>query len=171
MNIFSRIFRQELIPLSIILILALARLIPHPPNFTPVITVAIMSSYFFRNIYLSFSVMMGAMLVADIFLGFHIYMFFVYLSLSLIIFVFSKVKTEMRLKNLFIFGFFGSLIFFLVSNFGVWTLNEMYQKNFSGLLHCYFLAIPFFINTFLSTLLFSYLAFLGNYLYKNRVTN
>ena len=45
------ILKKEIFPMSLILILAFARLIPHPPNFTPIIAVAIMSGYFFRNIY------------------------------------------------------------------------------------------------------------------------
>ena len=171
MKIFSNILRQEFFPLGVILILALARLIPHPPNFTPVVSVAIMSCYFFRNIYLSISVMIFSMLIADIFLGFHKYMFFVYLSLLLIILVFSKFKTSMKFRNLFVFSFFGALIFYLISNFGVWALSETYTKNLTGLLQCYVLAIPFFSNTFLSTLLFSYLTFLGNYLYESKITN
>ena len=42
--------RKDIFPVGLILILALARLIPHPPNFTPIIAVAIISSYFFKNL-------------------------------------------------------------------------------------------------------------------------
>ena len=76
--------------------------------------------------------------------------------------------------TLFIFSFFGALIFYLVSNFGVWALgsfgvyNVPYEKNLSGLIECYILAIPFFGNTFFSTLIFSYTAFLANSLYKKK---
>ena len=65
------IHRKEIFPVGLILILALARLIPHPPNFTPIIAVAIMSSYFFKNIYLSFAVLLISMLLGDIFIGFY----------------------------------------------------------------------------------------------------
>ena len=161
---------KEIVPISFILVLALARLIPHPPNFTPVIAVAIMSSYFFRYIYLSFATMIISMLIADFFIGFYGHMIFVYMSLLLITFTFFKTNWKINFKNLFIFGFIGSVIFFIISNFGVWAISSMYEKSFDGLVHCYFLAIPFFKNTFLSTLVFSYTAFLAHkYIKKYQV--
>ena len=156
------ILKKEIFPISLILILALARLIPHPPNFTPIIAVAILSGYFFKNIYLSFATLLIAMLLADAFIGFYNHMLFVYLSLFLIAFVFYKISEKINFKNLFIYSFFGSLIFFIISNFGVWALGSpevrdiAYAKNLNGLVECYILAIPFFGNTFLSTLIFAY---------------
>ena len=44
------LLKKEIFPISLILILALAKLVPHPPNFTPVIAVAIISGYIFKNI-------------------------------------------------------------------------------------------------------------------------
>ena len=160
--------KKEIFPISLILILALARLIPHPPNFPPIVAVAIMSSCFFRNIYLSFAVIIVSMLLADVFIGFYNNMFFVYLSLLLIAFIFFKISTKIKLQNLFIFGFLGSGIFFLISNFGVWILSGMYEKNFNGLAYCYFLALPFFVNTVLSTIIFTYSAFVSNNLFSKK---
>ena len=157
--------KKEIFPISLILILAFARLIPHPPNFTPIIAVAIMSSYFFRNILLSCTVIIISMLLADIFIGFYKNIFFVYLSLLLIIYIFSHINRKIKLKNLFIFGLLGSIIFFILSNFGVWILSEMYEKNLNGLINCYLLAVPFFVNTLLSTIIFSYTAFLTKCFY------
>ena len=156
------ILKKEIFPISLILILALARLIPHPPNFTPIIAVAILSGYFFKNIYLSFVTLLIAMLLADAFIGFYENIFFVYLSLLLIAFIFYKISKKINFKNLFIYGFAGSLIFFIISNFGVWALGNSgvldipYERNLNGLIECYILAIPFFGNTFLSTVIFAY---------------
>ncbi len=155
---------KNLFPIGIILILTLSRLIPHPPNFTPIIAVAIMSSYFFKNIYLSCATLLISMLLADAFIGFYGNMLFVYLSLLIIVFIFYKISEKINFKNLFIFGFIGSLIFFIISNFGVWVLGGLYEKNLNGLVECYVLAIPFFGNTFLSTLIFSYPAI---FIYKS----
>ena len=168
-NLFT-ILKKEIFPISLILILAFARLIPHPPNFTPIIAVAIMSGYFFKNINLSFLVLIVAMLLSDLFIGFYENVFFVYASLLLITFVFYKISKKINFKNLFIYSFAGSLIFFIVSNFGVWVLgspgvnNIAYAKDFNGLVECYILAIPFFGNTFLSTLIFAYPAI---FIYKS----
>ena len=148
--------KKEILPISLILILALARLIPHPPNFTPIIAVAILSGYFFKNIYISFLTLIISMLIADIFLGFHSNIFFVYISLLIISYIFFKIGEKINYKNLIFYSFFGSLVFFIISNFGVWLLGGLYEKNLTGIIECYILAIPFFGNTFLSTLVFSY---------------
>ena len=122
-------------------------------------------SYFFRNTLLSCTVIIISMLLADIFIGFYKNIFFVYLSLLLITYIFSHINRKIKLKNLFIFGLLGSVIFFILSNFGVWILSEMYEKNLNGLINCYLLAVPFFINTLLSTIIFSYTAFLTKCFY------
>ena len=148
--------KKEIFPIGLILILALSRLMPHPDNFTPIIALAIMSSYFFRNVNFSYVVMLFSMLLADFFIGFYSHMLFVYLSLFLIVLIFFKISKKMNYKNLFIFSFFGSVIFFLISNFGVWLVGNLYERNINGLIECYFMAIPFFKNTIISTLIFSY---------------
>ena len=156
------ILKKEIFPISLIVILAFARLIPHPPNFTPIIAVAIISGYFFKNINLSLLTLLVAMLISDLFIGFYENVIFVYASLLLITFAFHKINKKINFKNLFIYGFAGSIVFFVISNFGVWALGSpgvydvAYDKNLSGLIECYILAIPFFGNTFLSTLIFAY---------------
>ena len=52
-------------------------------------------------------------------------------------------------------SFISSLIFFIISNFGVWTTGTFYEPNLKGLIYCYIMAIPFFTNTLLSTILFA----------------
>ena len=166
---------ENLFSFVLILLLTFSRFIHHPPNFTPIVAVAIMSGYFFKNINLSYIVLLISMLLVDVFIGFYKHMFFVYLSLFLITFIFFKISDKVNSKNLFIFGFFGSLIFFLISNFGVWAsgvlspiTNLPYEKNLNGLINCYFLAIPFFTKTLISTIFFSYVAYLANYSLKKR---
>tara|TARA_B100001540_G_scaffold284486_1_gene276837 strand:- start:14085 stop:14612 length:528 start_codon:yes stop_codon:yes gene_type:complete len=153
---------RDIIPISLILILVASRLIPHPPNFTPVITIAIMSGYLFKNIYLSLFVLLVSMLLGDFFIGYYKNMLFVYFSLFLITFIFSNINNKINYKNLLFFGFCGSLIFFIISNLGVWLTGNLYTKNLNGLMECYFLALPFFKNTILSTFLFSYIIYFSN---------
>ncbi len=171
MNNLGNIVRGQIFPICLILILAFARLIPHPPNFTPVIAVAIMSGYLFKNIYLSFATLLISMILADIFIGFYNNVLFVYLSLILIAYIFFKINNKINFKNLLLYSFFGSLVFFVISNFGVWASGSLgvnnvpYEKNLKGLIECYILAIPFFTNTLLSTLFFVYSAFVTNVFY------
>ena len=171
MKNFHFLIKREFFPISLVLILAFSRIIPHPPNFTPVITIAIMSGYLFRNIYLSIATLLISMLLSDAFIGFYKNMFFVYLSLIFIVYIFYKISSKINFKNLFIFSIFGSFIFYLISNYGVWYFGGLYEKDFNGLIKCYFLAIPFFKNTLISTIIFSYAAFFANSLHiKNYKT-
>ena len=119
-NLLS-ILKKEIFPISLIIILAFARLIPHPPNFTPIIAVAIISGYFFKNFNLSVLILLAAMLISDLFIGFYENIIFVYLSLILITFIFHKISSKINFKNLFIYGFTGSVIFFC--NFKLWCLG------------------------------------------------
>ena len=167
--------KKEIFPIGLVLILILSRLMPHPPNFTPIVAVAIMSGYLFKNIYLSFATLLVSMLVADSFIGFYENIFFVYLSLLFLVYIFYKLGRKINLKNLFLYSFAGSILFFIITNFGVWLLgspgldNVPYEKNLQGLIKCYILAIPFIKNTVLSTLTFSYSILLVNTL-KNKIS-
>tara|TARA_B100000700_G_scaffold323141_1_gene426268 strand:- start:3575 stop:4105 length:531 start_codon:yes stop_codon:yes gene_type:complete len=171
------ILKKEIFAISLILILVLSRLIPHPPNFTPIVAVAIMSGYLFKNIYISFAVLITSMLLADAFIGFYKNMFFVYFSLILISYIFYKISSNINSKNLFIFSLLGTIVFFIISNFGVWILgglgpnNLPYDKNLNGLLECYILAIPFIKNTMLSTLVFTYGAYIANIFFIKKKTS
>ena len=156
--------KKQFLPVTLIIILTWARLIPHPPNFTPIVTVAILSGYFFSNIYLSFLTLLISMFIADAFIGFHEHMFSVYISLLLISFIFYKISEKINFKNLFMCGFIASLIFFIISNFSVWIIGGLYDRSLSALVECYILAIPFFGNTFLSTVIFAYPAI---FIYKS----
>ena len=170
MNKLFNIVKKQSFPIGLILILAIARLIPHPPNFTPIIAAAIMSGVFFKNIYLSLGILLISMLLADAFIGFYSNILFVYSSLFLITFIFYKISKKINFKNLLIYSFGSSIIFFIISNFGVWVLgnpavNDIpYEKTLEGLIQCYILAIPFFPNTLLSTVIFAYPAI---YIYKS----
>ena len=84
-------------------------------------------------------------------------MLLVYLSVLVVALIFFKNFKSVNYKNLFFASLIGSLIFFLISNFGVWVLGNLYEKNLQGLIECYVLAIPFFKNTFLSTIFYTYL--------------
>ena len=64
------ILKKDMFPIGLILILTLARLIPHPQNFTPIIAVAIISSYFFKNLNFSLIILLMAMLISDLLIGF-----------------------------------------------------------------------------------------------------
>tara|TARA_Y100001970_G_C14161863_1_gene819028 strand:- start:939 stop:1460 length:522 start_codon:yes stop_codon:yes gene_type:complete len=152
--------------LSIILVIfiaALSRLIPHPPNFTPIIAMGLFSGFYFNNSKaLAILVPFMAMFVSDIFLGFHVISFFVYLGLLLIVFIgfiIPNYKGTTSFDNILFGSMGGSLTFFIISNFGVFLIG--YPKSLSGFVACYTAAIPFFQTSIMADLLFTTLIFLS----------
>ena len=162
MEKFKKFYSLFSIQFAVILILVVSRLIPHPPNFTPIISVAILCSFFFNSWIKGLFIVVISMLISDLVIGFHSNMFFVYMSL-IAISIYSKFFFQnFKIKNVFIHCFLSSLIFFIISNFGVWVLGNLYSKDIQGLYECYFMAIPFFSNTLLSTIFFTYAYFFCN---------
>ena len=153
MQNFFIIFKKEIFPISLIFILVLSRLIPHPYNFTPVLAVGVFSGFYFKQIYLSFFVVIFSMFIGDLFLGFHSTMFFTYISLVVAVLIGLYIK-RFNFTEILFGGLASSFCFFIITNFGAWLTLEMYEKNLTGLLQSYVLAIPFFHSTLISTLLY-----------------
>jgi hypothetical protein len=141
-------------------LIALSRLIPHPPNFTPVIAMAVFMPYLSRNVYSAMLVPLLAMFVSDLYLGFHSSMFWVYISIllgtTLSHYTMSIKKTYVHLGSN---ALVSSTIFFVITNFAVWMSGTMYPLTLDGLIICYTMAIPFFGNTLAGTLF--YVSLLG----------
>ncbi len=141
-------------------LIALSRLIPHPPNFTPVIAMAVFMPYLSRDVYSAMLVPLLAMFVSDLYLGFHSSMFWVYISIllgtTLSHYTMSIKKTYVHLGSN---ALVSSTIFFVITNFAVWMSGTMYPLTLDGLIICYTMAIPFFGNTLAGTLF--YVSLLG----------
>ena len=150
---------------SVIIFAILSRFIPHPPNFSPIAAIALLSGHGFTNRWLAFLVPIVSLFISDIFLGLHSTIPFVYVSFFLIALLGIKVK-KISVGTVLL----SSLIFFLISNFGVWLLS--YPITFNGFLACYTLAIPFFFNTILGDLTYSILLIYPFYVLqkKNLIT-
>ena len=140
------------ISIGILFVLAISRFIPHPPNFTSLISLsfyvpALLGLKFLPFVLLSF-------IFTDIIIGFHNTLFFTWGSVILIGIVANKFVNSItsRITGALI----GALIFFVVTNFGVWSLGS-YGYDFNGFLACYTLAVPFFGYSLMSTLFFSLL--------------
>ncbi len=128
-------------------IVALSRVIPHPPNFTPVLAMAIFMPYMTRDVYLAMLVPTTAMFISDLYLGVHSFMIWIYGTIMLCTLV-------SRYLNLITMTILAPVIFFTITNFGVWLTSTLYPKTLDGLILCYTMAIPFFKNTLLSTIFY-----------------
>tara|TARA_A200000113_G_scaffold185697_1_gene172616 strand:+ start:1691 stop:2206 length:516 start_codon:yes stop_codon:yes gene_type:complete len=140
----------------LIMFLVASRVVPHPPNFTPVLAVAIFAPYFFRELAIAVSVPLVAMVLADLIIGMHSYMLWVYVVVAastLISYILRYTGSHLFRVGALALG--SCLIFFLVTNFGVWLGSGFYSKTTEGLIACYIAALPFFGNTLVSTVAFS----------------
>jgi len=138
------------ISIGIFLLLAASRFIPHPPNFTSLLALsfyvpALLGKKYIPSLIISFA-------ITDLFIGFHNLNIFTWGSVFLIGII-SKYFIENFNKRIF-GSFFGAVIFFIITNFGVWSQGS-YGYTLNGLAACYTLALPFFAYSIISTLLFS----------------
>jgi hypothetical protein len=152
-------FKNLISPLLVILIAVLMRLVPHLPNFTPIAAMALFGGVYLNKKY-AFAIPLLAMFISDIFLGFHATMPYVYGSFILTGMIGLWLKNHKSAKNLVCASLISSILFFLITNFGVWA-GGWYPKTLSGLLESYIMGIPFFKNTVLGDLCYSGVFFGG----------
>ena len=143
---------------------AFVRLIPHPPNFAPITAIALFGGAYFSKKWAAFLIPFAAMFITDLILGFHATMWAVYLSFALVVVLgMVMIKQKKRGQNffqrrqvgsIFFASVSASVLFFVITNFGVWISTPYYEKTGAGLAACYTAAIPFFHHTILGDLFF-----------------
>lgn len=142
-------FIKNFIVISFLSIIV-SRLIPHPPNFTSTIAIAFYLPALFGVKYII--VATSAFIVCDLIIGIHPLILFTWMGLLLVGLI-SQAFTKYYLRIAGVI--MGCLIFFLISNFGVWLLSDLYTKNLEGLTKCYIMGLPFLQNSLIGSLLFS----------------
>ena len=162
--------RNLIMGLSIIVILAMSRLIPHPPNFTPILGMAFFAGAVFDKKVFAYIITIFAMLLSDLFLGFHPGMFVIYFSLCLCVLIGTYMSSRLSFISGIIGISCGVLLFYLITNLAVWYGSGMYTKNMSGLIECYIMGLPFLQNTFFSSILYGMVA-LGLYQLADKYLN
>lgn len=145
--------------LTILVIGFLGRMIPHAWNYTPILALAMFSGTHL-NKQQTIVVPFLFMLLTDIFLGFYSSVAYTWLAVILCAYLGALLKRERSATHLVVASLLSSAIFFVVSNFGVWVAS--YPLTLTGFMTCYTLAIPFFRNTLLSTLVYSFVL-IGGY--------
>lgn len=166
--------------LGLILIVAFSRLIPHYPNFTPLCAIALFGAKYFNNNYMAYILPLFALWVSDVIINnfvlgeyfndftlFYSGFYWQYGSFMLI-----TLFGRLTLKNISVSKILGisissSLIFFVISNFGVWVSSAFYPNTISGLISCYVAAFPFYYGTLGGAIFYSFFLF-GSYEYLSR---
>ena len=163
-----------------------SRMIPHVPNFTAVGATALFAGAMLRPGWLSMALPLMILWLSDLFLNNGMYknMFpesytgwvwmgniWVYIGFALIVGIGRLSIKKIGFQNIFVGSLLSSVVFFLLSNFGVWYHSLVWPQTGAGLVGCYAFAVPYFWNTLAGDLIFSGLIF-GGYAYvSERGTN
>lgn len=152
-----------------ILAAAASRLIPHPPNMASITAVALFGGAYLSDKRLAFLVPLAALFLGDLVLGLYSHMEIIYGSFTLVVCIgllLRRKRTPLRIAGA---ALLSSLLFFIITNFGVWAFGSLYPKTAAGLVACYVAAIPFFQNTLVGDALYTAVLFGGFALAERRI--
>ena len=155
--------RTRLIAVMLILA-ALSRLLPHPDNFAPIGAIALFGGCYINNKRMAFFIPMAIMFFTDLMLqlfngnGFHPIMLWVYASFAIITCLGFYLRGREQRQNIMVASLTGSIIFFLVTNFGQWATGYYGYDN-GSLIRSFVEAIPFFRGTIMGDLFYNLVLF------------
>ena len=173
---------QLLFSALIILLIAGSRLIPHTENFVPVFAMILFAAVHFKNKFQAIAISIGALWLSDLYINnwgryaeYHTefilfaspFNYLAYILIALLSVQFFK--NTITIKKVLGSSIGVGVVFFIISNFGVWVSGSLYPMTFDGLITCYIAAIPFFRSTLTSNILFSFVLFGGYYALQNQV--
>ncbi len=153
---------------GMILAAAATRLLPHPPNFTPILAIALFGGAQFESRAAAFAVPLLAMFLGDFGLelaygtGFHALLPIVYAAMAGGVLIGFPLRGRVRMGTIVAGAVASAVCFYLTTNFAVWLAWDMYPKSGPGLLACYAAALPFFRNSLASTVLYGVALFQGH---------
>jgi hypothetical protein len=159
---------RALVLIAMILAAAASRLAPHPWNLTSITAMALFGGAYFKDRRLAFAVPLAALFLSDLVLGFYPGMALVYLSFALVAAIGVWLSAHRQPAMMAAATLASSILFFVLTNFGVWAFGHLYPHTLSGLETCYMAAIPFFRNSLEGDLLYSLILFGGFALLERR---
>ena len=160
----------RLITLSLIVFaIAMFRILPHPPNVSPVAAMALFGGAYFSDRRVAFIVPFLALLLSDVLIGLHDTMVYVYAGFALTVVIGVWIGQKLNISRIAIAVLVSSGLFFVITNFGAWATSGLYPMTAEGLLQAYIAAIPFFQNSLLGNLVFAALLFGGYALLQRNI--
>lgn len=146
---------------GLIVLAALTRLLPHPPNFAPLTALAVFGAVRFTGRRAAVLAPLLALLASDLVRevlyryglaeqwGLYRGMWVVYGTTALIALAARLARGTRSPLVIALTTLAGSCLFFLVTNFAVWADGSLYPQTGAGLLACYAAAVPFFRSALL----------------------
>lgn len=162
---------------ALVLLAALSRLLPHPPNFTALGAVALFGSAYFKRSWMAYLIPFLALWISDLILNNMVYAklypefysgfawfgnFYVYLGFGLSILLGRYMLSKVSIRRFLVASFAGGFLFFLITNLGSFIMYPTYPKTGTGLLACYTAGLPFLRSTLAGNLVFG-IALFGAY--------
>lgn len=158
--------------ISAILIATVFRMLPHWYGFTPLTAIALMGGALVADKRLAFAIPVLAMFVSDLVTVTFLNSYwttpaeyflssstaFLYIAVLAMTAIGFWLRKRMSTGKLAIAAGSGSIVFFLLSNFGVWMINEL-PKSFGGLMGTYALGLPFLTYELAGSLFYSFVFF------------
>ena len=165
-----------LLAIGLIVAAVIFRIIPHPFNMTPLIAIVLFAGAKFENKKLAFIIPMLTLFLSDVIISYmnnypllHSTILFTYGTVWLIVLLGTVLKGKFNIGKTAGITLLASLLFFVISNFGVWLFSNMYTLNLEGLINCYVMAIPFNKFSWAGDLIFSFALFGIYEIVSNRI--
>lgn len=153
------------VALSLTFLGAIARLLPHPPNFAPVGATSLFAGARLP-VWQAYLVPLILMAVTDPLLnGFYgapshsRSQIFIYGSFLIAVWLGRRLRDTENIPRIAAFTVLSSFQFYLLTNFPSWMWSHRYPHTAAGLSRCYTDAIPFFGWTVASDLLYTAVLF------------
>lgn len=144
-----------LIALALVTFGILSRFLPHPPNFAPIAAIGLFAGVILPR-KMAILLPLAAMVVSDVFLGFHGLIFWTWGAFLLIgLFSTYVLKKKYSMTTVLASSIGASIFFYLVTNFGVWAEGLLYPPTLGGLVSSYVNALPFLRNTLMGNMFYS----------------
>lgn len=132
------------VALSVILVAAVLRLLPHWPNLTPIAAMALFAGTYIDKKQYAFAIPIAAMFVSDLIIGLHANIPAVYLGFGITVLIGMAIRKRVNVGTVLFASLGSSVIFFLITNFSAWLASPLYPQTFAGLLECYIAGLAFF---------------------------
>jgi hypothetical protein len=153
-----RISKTTILAVALIVIGIGLRIIPHTANFAPVGAIALFAGAILSlrtALWLPLAIMIGS----DLIIGLHPTVAFTWGGFLLVALFGTLLRDNRNIVRVPLGAISAALIFYIVSNFGVWLEGKIYPPTWQGLIECYTMALPFLRTSFLADLSFSALFF------------
>jgi hypothetical protein len=163
--------RRNLCLLTIISGAFASQWVPHPLNFTAGGAIALFAGAQFEDKKKAFLVPVCTLLINYLMVGLHALMPWVFGSYCLIVCLGFALRERSGPSKICGVSVLGSLLFFLITNFGVWAMLDTFPKTGAGLAACYLAGLHSFARTVTGDCFYSALLFGGMGLAELRFTS